>query len=54
VALTANAFDSHRRACLAAGMDHFLQKPIRKPVLLAALAGLQTKRLGAGRISSAS
>ena len=54
VALTANAFDSHRKACLAAGMDHFLQKPIRKPVLLDALAGLQAKRLEAGRASSAS
>jgi signal transduction histidine kinase/CheY-like chemotaxis protein len=48
VALTANAFDSHRKACLEAGMDHFLQKPIRKLVLLNALTALQAERLAAG------
>lgn len=37
VALTANAFDSDRRACEDAGMEGFLSKPIRKNDLLASL-----------------
>lgn len=41
IALTANAFESDRRACLDAGMNHFLQKPIRKALLLETIAKAQ-------------
>jgi signal transduction histidine kinase/CheY-like chemotaxis protein len=37
IALTADAFEEDRRACLAAGMDDFLTKPLEQPVLRAML-----------------
>lgn len=37
VALTANAFDSDRDACLQAGMDEFLSKPLNRKDVLAML-----------------
>jgi signal transduction histidine kinase len=40
IALTANAFESDKVRCLAAGMDHFLPKPVRMEALREKLAGL--------------
>lgn len=37
IALTANAFDSDRDACLQAGMDEFLSKPLNRKDVLAVL-----------------
>jgi PAS domain S-box-containing protein len=43
-ALTANAFEEDRAACLAAGMDGFLVKPLERAQLLDVLAGISSAR----------
>jgi len=45
VALTANAFGEDREACLSAGMDDFLVKPLDRERLAAVLASGNTKPL---------
>ncbi len=40
VAMTANAMDSDRQACLDAGMNAFLTKPVRKKVLIRAITNV--------------
>jgi CheY-like chemotaxis protein len=48
IALTANAFAEDREACLAAGMDGFLVKPLDREQLISALQTLsKTRRLAA-------
>jgi CheY-like chemotaxis protein len=46
-ALTANAFDEDRDACLAAGMDGFLGKPLDRERLAGVLASLPAARMAA-------
>ncbi|WOI56299.1 ATP-binding protein [Palleronia sp. LCG004] len=47
IALTANAFESDRQACLEAGMDDILHKPIDRKTLLAAIANIGMNRAAA-------
>jgi CheY-like chemotaxis protein len=44
VAMTANAMAGDREACLAAGMDDYISKPIRPAELSAALERVQTRK----------
>jgi CheY-like chemotaxis protein/anti-sigma regulatory factor (Ser/Thr protein kinase) len=47
IALTANAFDEDRTACLAAGMDGFLTKPLDRERLAAVLASTTSAAMAA-------
>ena len=46
--VSANTFDSDRAACLEAGMDGFLPKPITRKALAAAIAAVCPELLPAG------
>ena len=46
VAMTANAMQGDREACLAAGMDDYVTKPIRVDALMQALISVAPRRPG--------
>jgi CheY-like chemotaxis protein len=44
IAMTANAMQGDREICLAAGMDHYISKPIRVPELISALQQVKPRK----------
>lgn len=53
IALTANAFEDDKRACLAAGMDDFLTKPLAPAALTQTLSRWALGRSGMGENAAA-
>ncbi|HEU5363594.1 MAG TPA: GAF domain-containing protein, partial [Gaiellaceae bacterium] len=53
VAMTANAMPEDREACLAAGMDDYVAKPIRPDALAEALRRVRPRAAGAGTRAAA-